>query len=65
VCGIRWKIEEFHRELKQLTGVRLSVPKLAFREITLVVPCWSEFKAIAYQACQTIYQIKHGCYQTT
>jgi len=20
VCGIRWKIEEFHRELKQLTG---------------------------------------------
>jgi len=21
VCGIRWKIEEFHRELKQLTGV--------------------------------------------
>ncbi len=21
VCGIRWKIEQFHRELKQLTGV--------------------------------------------
>jgi hypothetical protein len=21
VCGIRWKIEEFHREIKQLTGV--------------------------------------------
>jgi hypothetical protein len=21
VCGVRWKIEEFHRELKQLTGV--------------------------------------------
>jgi len=42
VCGIRWKIE-FHRELKQLTGVGLvSAVKLAFREITLVVPCWSE-----------------------
>jgi len=25
VCGIRWKIE-FHRELKQLTGVEASVP---------------------------------------
>jgi len=34
VCGIRWKIEEFHRELKQLTGVELvSAVKLAFREI--------------------------------
>jgi len=21
VCDVRWKIEEFHRELKQLTGV--------------------------------------------
>jgi hypothetical protein len=21
VCGVRWKIEEFHREIKQLTGV--------------------------------------------
>lgn len=21
VCDIRWKIEEFHREIKQLTGI--------------------------------------------
>ena len=21
VCKVRWKVEEFHRELKQLTGV--------------------------------------------
>ena len=25
VCGIRWQIEEFHRELKQLTGVEACV----------------------------------------
>ncbi len=23
VCAIRWKIEEFHRELKQLTGIEV------------------------------------------
>jgi hypothetical protein len=21
VCGLRWKIEQFHRETKQLTGI--------------------------------------------
>jgi hypothetical protein len=24
VCAIRWKVEEFHRELKQLTGIESS-----------------------------------------
>jgi len=28
VCGIRWKIEEFHRELKQLTGVEACKARL-------------------------------------
>jgi len=42
VCGIRWKIEEFHRELKQLTGVEACQCRKARLQITLVVPCWSE-----------------------
>jgi len=33
VCALRWKIEQFHRELKQLTGVE-------FREIISPVLCW-------------------------
>jgi len=38
-CGIRWKIEEFHRELKQLTGVEscVFVAKLAFNVTTSLV----------------------------
>jgi len=39
VCGIRWKIEEFHRELKQLTGAEVNAAKQEFSAITLLVPC--------------------------
>jgi hypothetical protein len=41
VCDIRWKIEEFHRELKQLTGVEacVFVAKREFSAITLPVLC--------------------------
>ena len=36
VCANRWKIEEFHRELKQLTGVSsASAEKPGFKEIIL------------------------------
>lgn len=43
VCGIRWKIEEFHRELKQLTGVEacVFVAKREFNAIILPAPCSS------------------------
>jgi len=62
VCGIRWKIEEFHRELKQLTGVEACQCRKARlqRNHILCHAGLSRLKAIAYQACQTIYQIKHG-----
>jgi len=55
------KIEEFHRELKQLTGVEaVNVAKCAFNAITLPVLCWfGPPKLSAYQT-GTIYQIKHG-----
>lgn len=41
-CGIRWKIEEFHRELKQLTGVEacVFVAKPASNATILLVRCW-------------------------
>lgn len=41
VCKIRWKIEEFHREIKQITGIDLvNVVKLGFKGIILLVQCW-------------------------
>jgi hypothetical protein len=30
MCGMRWKIEQLHRELKQITGIKKkTVPRFA------------------------------------
>ncbi|MBW4641248.1 MAG: hypothetical protein KME05_24145 [Gloeocapsa sp. UFS-A4-WI-NPMV-4B04] len=65
VCDLRWKIEEFHRELKQLTGVeaRGCVAKREFNAITSLACAmlvWSQLNVVAYQTGKTVYQIKHG-----
>lgn len=62
-CGIRWKIEEFHRELKQLTGVeacQCRKARIQRNHIACALLVWSRLKTIAYQSGRTIYQIKHG-----
>ena len=44
VCGFRWKVEQFHRETKQLTGIEnISVAKPELSEIISVVPSWFGF----------------------
>lgn len=63
VCGIRWKIEEFHRELKQLTGVeacQCRKARIQRNHIACALLVWSRLKSIAYQTGRTVYQIKHG-----
>lgn len=63
VCSIRWKIEEFHRELKQLTGVeacQCRKARIQRNHIACALLVWSRLKTFAYQRGQTIYQIKHG-----
>ncbi len=57
-----WKIQEFHRELKQLTGI----PKCQFRDaqipknhIACAMLVWHDFKKIADTLGKTIYQLKH------
>lgn len=63
VCGIRWKIEEFHRELKQLTGVeacQCRKARIQRNHIACALLVWGRLKAIAYQTGATVYQIKHG-----
>jgi hypothetical protein len=41
---VRWKIEQFHRELKQLTGVeKCQARKEGYKETTLPALCWFEF----------------------
>ncbi len=60
VCGIRWKIEEFHRELKQLTGVEACQCRNTRRNhIACALLVWTRLKMIAYQSGKTVYQIKH------
>jgi hypothetical protein len=62
-CGIRWKIEEFHRELKQLTGAeacQCRKARIQRNHIACALLVWSRLKTIAYQTGKTVYQIKHG-----
>jgi hypothetical protein len=62
-CGVRWKIEEFHRELKQLTGVKACQcrkARIQRNHIACALLAWSRLKTIAYNTGRTIYQIKHG-----
>ncbi len=63
VCAKRWKIEQFHRELKQTTGVekcQCRKARIQKNHIACAMLVWIRLKQIAYQTGQTVYQIKHG-----
>ena len=63
VCGIRWKIEQFHRELKQLTGVEKCQCRKARSQrnhIACAVLVWIRMTAIARKAFTNIYSLKKG-----
>ncbi|MEH2002682.1 MAG: transposase [Nostoc sp.] len=62
VCKIRWKIEEFHREIKQLTGIescQCRKARLQRNHIACAMLVWLRLKNLAYTTGQTVYQIKH------
>jgi hypothetical protein len=62
VCKIRWKIEEFHREIKQLTGIescQCRKARLQLNHIACAMLVWVRLKNLAYRTGQTIYEIKH------
>jgi hypothetical protein len=61
--GLRWKIEEFHREVKQLTGIercQCRGGRIQRNHIACALLVWSRLKHLAYQSSRTIYRIKHG-----
>jgi hypothetical protein len=63
VCKIRWRIEEFHREIKQLTGIescQCRKARLQRNHIACAMLVWIRLKNLAYLSGQTIYQIKHN-----
>jgi len=63
VCGLRWKIEEFHRELKQLTGVescQCRKARIQRNHISCAMLVWLRLKDLAYKTGKTVYQLKQG-----
>lgn len=63
VCGIRWKIEEFHREIKQLTGIescQCRKARIQRNHIACAMLVWLRLKNLADETGQTIYQLKRG-----
>jgi hypothetical protein len=62
VCAIRWKIEQFHRELKQLTGIescQCRKARIQRNHIACAMLVWLRLKSLAYKTYQTVYQLKH------
>jgi hypothetical protein len=63
LCANRWKIEEFHRELKQLTGVskyQCRKARIQRNHIGCAILVWLRLKDLANQMDLTIYQLKQG-----
>ena len=62
-CAVRWKIEEVHRELKQLTGIedcQCRKARIQRNHIACALLVWVRLKDLAYQSGQSIYQLKRG-----
>jgi len=58
----RWKIEEFHREIKQLTGLEFCQcrrGKIQKNHIACAMLVWNHLKKIANNLGKTIDQLKH------
>jgi hypothetical protein len=62
-CGCRWKIEQWHREGKQVTGLeacQCRKARIQRNHIGCAFLVWVRLNALTKQAGQTIYQLKHG-----
>ena len=63
VCNWRCKIEQFHREAKQLTGLercQCRLARIVRNHIGCALLVWIRLKVVADQTSRTIYQVKHG-----
>jgi hypothetical protein len=63
VCAVRWKIEQLHREAKQVTGLegcQCRVGRIQRNHIACAMLVWCRFKELAYETGRTVYQIKFG-----
>ena len=59
--SLRWKIEEFHREIKQLTGIERCQARLGIiqrNHITFCLLAWQALKQKSYALKTTVYQLQ-------
>jgi hypothetical protein len=62
VTDLRWKVEEFHRDTKQLTGIeacQCRVARIQRNHIGCAILVWIRLKELANTMNTTIYQLKH------
>ena len=62
VCGFRWKVEQFHRETKQLTGIegnQCRKARIVRNHIGCAILVWVRLKQVAVETNRTIYRVKH------
>ncbi len=63
VCGFRWKIEQLHREGKQLTGLercQCRKARIQRNHIACALLVWVSLNDLAAQTGRTLYQLKYG-----
>lgn len=59
-CKVRWKIEEFHREIKQLTGIESCQCRkevIQRNHIGCAMLVWARLKNLAYQTGRNVYDL--------
>jgi hypothetical protein len=62
-CGFRWKIEQLHREGKQVTGLehcQCRTARIQRNHIGCALLVWVRLKELAAYTGRTVYQLKHG-----
>jgi hypothetical protein len=62
VCGFRWKVEQFHRETKQLTGLegcQCRKARIIRNHVACAILVWVRLKQAANETQQTVYRLKH------
>ncbi len=63
VCAVRWRIEQLHREAKQVTGLescQCRKARIQRNHIACSLLVWLRLKELAYKTGRTVYQIKYG-----
>ncbi len=63
VCDLRWNVERFHRETKQVTGIekcQCRTQRAQRNHIGCAILVWLRLKHVAVETARTMYQVKRN-----